>query len=131
MMSGDADTATDAMYLIGKMPQPSAELNPLVTEVGRDIVRRIRKFNASTPEQDPHYEAAADADARFCAWHEAVTALREKCGGDFIPELREILELSRVREDSQVMTRDVRRIASYYMKLWANVEPLPGDPPPK
>lgn len=131
MLSNDSDTAAETMYLIGKMPQPGAALNPFVAEAGRDIIRRIRKFNASTPEQDPHYDAAADADARFSAWMEAVRALREKSDGDFIPELREILELSRVREDSHAMTRDVRRVASYYMKQWANVEPLPGDPPPR
>lgn len=68
---------------------------------------------------------------RFSAWMEAVRALREKAGGDFTPELRPILELSRVRPDSHAMRGDVCRVASYYMKQWANLEPLPGDPPPR
>ncbi|MEO7412596.1 MAG: hypothetical protein ABIZ81_04505 [Opitutaceae bacterium] len=131
MMDEKTELATDAMYLVGKLLKPDAALNPLVTETGRDLAQRIRKFNASTPEQDPGYHAAADADARFNAWIVAAIVLREKCQGDFIPELREILALSRVRTDSDAMTRDVRRIASYYMKEWAGVEPLAGDPPAK
>lgn len=131
MVDQNTELATNAMYLIGQLPQPDAALNLLVTETGRDLAQRIRKFNASTPEQDPGYKAAADADARFNAWIVAAIVLREKCAGDFIPELREILELSRVRTDSDAITRDVRRIASYYMKEWAGVEPLPGDPPAK
>ena len=29
------------------------------------------------------------------------------------------------------MQQDVRRVASYYLKTWVGVEPLPGDPPPR
>ncbi len=123
--------AASAMYFIGRMEKPGADLIPGVAAAGRDIAARIRKFNSSTPEQDPGYEGAADVSIRFSAWMDAVRALRAKAGADFIPELREILELSRLRADSQAMSGDVRRVASYYLKLWANVEPLPGDPPPR
>jgi hypothetical protein len=57
--------------------------------------------------------------------------LREKSGGDFIPELKTILELSRVRTDSRGMKFDVCRVASYYLHAWAGVEPLPTDPKPR
>ncbi|MCP5558984.1 MAG: hypothetical protein H7A55_14665 [Verrucomicrobiaceae bacterium] len=126
-----AREAAAALHLIGRLDPPSADLIPGVLAAGRDIVARIRKFNASTPEQDPNYEAAADVDIRFNGWMDAVRNLRAKAGGNFLPELREILELSRVRPDSQAMQGDIRRVASYYMKLWGGVEPLPSDPPPR
>jgi len=56
--------------------------------------------------------------------------LREKNGGDFTPELKTILELSRVRKESRSMRVDVCRVASYYLHEWAGIEPLPGDPKP-
>ena len=126
-----ARRAAAAMLLVSRIEKPSAELIPGVTAAGRDIIVRIRKFNASKPEQDPSYEAAADADLRFSAWTEAVRKLRETANADFIPELREILELSRLRTDSDAMQTDIRRIASYYMHEWAGVEPQPGDPTPR
>ncbi len=126
-----ARAAAGALYVIGRMGQPGAELSPGVAAAGRDIIARIGKFNASTPEQDPGYEGAADVSIRFSAWLDAARNLREKAHGDFIPELREMLELSRLRPDSQAMRSDVCRVASYYLKLWANVEPLPGDPLPR
>lgn len=126
-----ARAAAAALYFIGRMEKPGADLNPGVATAGRDIMARIRKFNASTPEQDPGYLGAADVSIRFSAWMSATRTLREKAGGDFVPELREILELSRLRTDSRVMHGDVCRVASYYLKLWANIEPLPGDPPPR
>jgi hypothetical protein len=61
----------------------------------------------------------------------AVRTLRAGAGGDFVPELQEILTLSRVREDSHCLQADVRRVASYYLKEWAGVEPLAGDPKPR
>jgi hypothetical protein len=126
-----ARRASAAMRLISRIEKPSAEMIPGVTAAGCDIIARIRKFNASKPEQDPHYEAAADADLRFSAWMDAVRTLRAKANADFIPELREILELSRLRTDSVAMQTNVRRIASFYMHEWAGIEPLPGDPRPR
>lgn len=123
--------AAEALYFIGRLPQPSGDLLSTVSAAGQDIIVRLRKFNATLPEQDPSFEGAADVGIRFSAWMAAVRSLREKCGGDFIPELREILELSRVRTDSIVVRGDVRRVASYYLREWAGVEPLPGDPPPR
>ncbi len=127
----DPRQAEAALRLISHLPQPSADLIPSVIAAGRDIIARIRKFNATTPEQDPGFEGAADVSIRFSSWMEAVRTLREKCGGDFTPELREILELSRVRTNSHAMRADVLRVASYYMKTWTGLEPLPGDPPPR
>jgi hypothetical protein len=128
MLSDEAKTAADALYLIEHLPQPPEELVNSVKEAGRDIAARLRKVNDTTPEQDPNYIGAADVAVRFSAWMVAVRTLREKCGGDFIPELRAILELSRVRDDSIVLRTDVLRVASYYMHQWAGVAPLPTDP---
>lgn len=131
MLDSDARQASLAMGLIGRLPQPSAELIPGVTAAGRDIVARLARFNVTTPEQDPSFEGAADVSIRFGGWMEAVRTLRKQCAGDFTAELRQILELSRVRNDSSVMRGDVRRVASYYLKEWAGVPPLPDDPPPR
>ncbi|MFO1498310.1 MAG: hypothetical protein U1G07_07965 [Verrucomicrobiota bacterium] len=88
-------------------------------------------MNATTVEQDPSYQAAADIAVRFSAWMSAVRHLRATAGGDFTTELRSMLELSRVREDSLVMRQDVRRVASYYMHEWTGLAPLPSDPKPR
>lgn len=131
MLDADPRQASMAFDLISRLSQPSAELNPGIIAAGRDIIARLRKFNATPTADDPSFEVAADVAVRFSSWKEAVRALRAQAGGDFIPELREILELSRVRTDSQVMRYDVRRVASYYLKTWAGVEPHPDDPPPR
>lgn len=131
MLGEDVRQAEAALRFIGQLPSPDAALVTAVTAAGRDLVLRCKKVNASTVEEDPHYEGAADLSLRFSAWMVAVRALRERNLGDFLPELGEILELSRVRTDSQAMQQDVRRVASYYLKTWVGVEPLPGDPPPR
>lgn len=119
------------MRFIGEVATPDPALVPYVVAGGRDIIDRITSVNNASLEQDPRYEGAADVSIRFSAWMVAVRTLRDKANGDFIPELREMLVLSRVRTDSYVMQQTVRRVASYYMELWAGEPPLPGDPPPR
>jgi hypothetical protein len=131
MRSADMREAEAAMNFVGELPQPDPALVPEVQAAGRDVIERIKKFNVSTVEQDPSYEGAADVSVRFSPWMAAVRALQGKSGADFVPDLAEILDLSRVRTDSYVMQQDVRRVASYYMKEWAGIAPLPGDPPPR
>lgn len=127
----DARLAEAAMRCIAKLPNPTAELIPTVEAAGRHIAGRMRVVNDTPVEQDPSYYGAADISVRFSGWMEAVRTLRDKCGGDFTPELKTILELSRVRTDSSVMQASVRRVASYYLHKWAGIEPLPTDPPPR
>ncbi len=131
MLGADAENAGEALRLIEHLPTPSKELIGPMTAVGKDIAERIRKVNATTVEQDPSYEGAADVSIRFSSWMVAICTLHDKANTDFTPELKTILELSRVRPDSHCMRMDVCRVASYYMKEWANLEPLPGDPPPR
>jgi len=131
MMNQDPRLSETAMRFVQELPHPPPGLVAAVNAAGRDLAERIRQFNATTVEQDPRYQGAGDASLRFSGWMAAARALREKCGGDFVPELCEILELSRVRNDSSVMRTDIRRVASYYAKEWAGLEPLPGDPPPR
>lgn len=131
MLDADPRRAESAMRLIPQLPNPTADHITSVTAAGRDIIQRLKRANATTEEQDPHYEAVSDVSIRFSAWMSAVRTLREKVKGDFTPELREILDLSRIRTDSYVMQQDIRRVSSFYLKEWAGVEPLPGDPPPK
>lgn len=127
----DHETAAKALCMIRHLEVFPAELNPQVAAAGRKISEVIRAFNGTSVEQDPSMMGAANASIRFHSWMEAVRTLREKAHGDFMPELQEILTLSRVREDSHCMQADIRRVASYYLKEWAGVAPLAGDPPPR
>lgn len=131
MVNEDPRQAEAALRFVASLPAPDDHVQSVVTAAGRDLIARIKKVNATPEEQDPSYEGAADASIRFSSWMVAVRALREKTQADFVPELREILELSRIRTDSYVMQQDIRRVSSFYLKEWAGVEPLPGDPPPK
>jgi hypothetical protein len=130
MSSQDDADATDSLRVIEHIPQPSPALVPVVREAGKNLAALMRKVNATTRDEDPSYVGAAQVSVRFSAWMVAVRSLHEKCSGDFTPELRTILELSRVRKDSYVMQQDVCRVASYYMKEWAGLAPLPSDPKP-
>ncbi|MBP7951612.1 MAG: class I SAM-dependent methyltransferase [Verrucomicrobiales bacterium] len=130
VLSEDPKLAHDALHCLGLLPAPPKELVPAVQAAGRDIAARITKFNHTPKEADPSFETAADASTRFYGWLTAVKALREKCGGDFTPELKSILELSRVRPESQCMRQDICRVASFYLHKWADIAPLPTDPKP-
>jgi hypothetical protein len=131
IQSPDGETAAEALRLIARLPEAPKGLVAQMEAVGRDLAERIRRFNASKPEDDPSYEGAADVSVRFSPWLDAARNLRERCGADFAPELKEILELSRVRTDSQAMRGDVVRVASYWMQQWTGLAPLPTDPPPR
>ncbi len=130
-LNDDAEQAGAALRCIGGLPSPTTEFLAPVQAAGCDIAERIRQFNATSVEEDPGYEGAADVSLRFSGWMVAVRALREKCGGDFTPELKPILELSRIRTDSIVMRGDVCRVASCYQHRWAGIAPLPTDPKPR
>lgn len=127
----NAELAGNALRLITRLPKPSPDLIPVVTDTGLNIAERIRRFNASTVETDPHYLGAADVSLRFHGWIDAAGTLRAKCDGDLTPELKTILELSRIRPDSHAMRMDVCRVASYYLQQWAGIQPLPTDPKPR
>ncbi len=127
----EAETAGKALRCIEKLPAPTADFNVTVEAAGRDLAERIRQVNATTVEADPSYEGAANASIRFTGWMCAVRTLREKCGGDFTPELKTILELSRVRPDSRCLRADICRVASFYLHEWTGLAPLPTDPKPR
>ena len=131
MQSPNAEQAADALRVVEYLPAPTPDLNEPVAEVGRQIAAAIRLGNTITPEQDESYLWAAAISIRFHGWMSAVRTLRTKCGGDFTPELRAILELARVRRDSHVMQQDVVRVASYHLHEWIGLEPLPTDPKPR
>ena len=133
--------STGGRLTLLRIVQDAAELaaeEQYLRECGRQYNAELR-FRVSTNPADaivaeldrvPGGIAALTTHGRS-AWMEAVRPLREKSGGDFIPELKEILTLSRVRDDSYVMKQDIRRVASYYAQQWAGLAPLPGDPPPR
>ena len=130
-LGDDQEMASAAIRCVTKLSIPLEPFNAPMQKVGQNIAERIRKVNAIPVEQDPSYLGAADISVRFSAWHTTISLLREKAGGDFIPELKTILELSRVRKDSNSMQMDVCRVASYYLHEWAGIAPLPTDPPPR
>lgn len=127
----DHECAAIGLRMISQLETVAPDLNEVVSAAGRTLIGLIREFNAQSVEQDPSMQLAADISVRFSAWMQAVRTMRDRAGGDFTGELGEILTLSRVREDSHCMQMDVRRVASYYMKEWAALEPLPGDPKPR
>jgi hypothetical protein len=127
----DHDLAARALRVIHHFDTFPPELNAQVAASGRKIAELIRTFNATPAAQDPHMEVACHAAQRFHAWMDAVRTLRERNRGDFTPELQEILTLSRMRTDSHAMQADIRRVSSFYLKEWAGIDPLPGDPPPR
>lgn len=131
VVSDDARLAHDALRCIALLPAPPKELIPAVQAAGREIAARITRFNGTPKEQDPDFETAVDPATRFSGWLPAAKALREKCGGDFTPELETILKLSRVRPESHCMREDICRVASFYLQEWAGIAPLPSDPKPR
>ncbi len=127
----DAASASSALRCIGNLPRVDVEVIDLVHRVGRDLVTRIEKWNVLPVSEDPGYQGAADISLRFCGWIDATIKLRKDYDANFCQELQQILELSRLRTDSYAMQADVRRVASYYLKQWAGIEPLSSDPKPR
>lgn len=130
-VDADAEKAHAAMICISQLPAPSKELIPGLAAAGHLIATNIAKFNETPKEQDPDFATAVDPATRFYGWIPATKNLREKCGADLTPELKTILELSRLRPESTCMRRDICRVASYYLHQWAGIAPLPTDPKPK
>ena len=131
MLNSDADEAAKVIRLVEHVPNPNPELNQAVAAVGRDLADLMRKMNNTPAQDDPDHVRANDVAIRFSAWITAVAKLRGKDGGDFIPELRTIVELSRVRNDLEAIRQDVRRVAVFYLHAWAGVPPQPDDPKPR
>ncbi len=127
----DHDLAARALRLIRHFDTFPPDLNAQVAASGRKIAALIHIFNTTPLADDPSMMIACHASQRFHGWMDAVRALRERNRGDFTPELQEILTLSRIRIDSHAIQADIRRVASYYLHEWANIAPLPGDPPPR
>lgn len=127
MVGASDEFAVMALEVVARLPPPRPALLRPVAAAGRDIARRIREVNAGAVGDDPHPSGGQSASLRFTAWMVAVRALRETSGGDFTPELGEILALSRVRPKTVLLQENVRSVASQAMKDWANLEPQPGD----
>lgn len=131
ILGPDHKIAADAMNLIEHLTLFPPELNASIATAGQKIAGMILTFNATPPEQDPAMQGAADVSARFSAWMTAAETLRKQSSGDFTAELHAILKLARIRQDSHEMRISVVRVASYYLKEWAGIEPLPTDPKPR
>ncbi|MCC6131371.1 MAG: hypothetical protein IT186_15745 [Acidobacteria bacterium] len=130
LKSGTTEEVSDALRMVVHIEEPSPALVPPVTEFGQDLIRRIQRVNATRPEDDPGYEGFADVSVRFSAFMAAAHPLRARCGADFVPEMKQITALARIRKDSIVMRGDVLRVAVYYLNEWAGIPPLPDDPKP-
>ncbi|MEO7999854.1 MAG: hypothetical protein ABI852_20540 [Gemmatimonadaceae bacterium] len=130
MLNADAEEAAKMTRLIQDVPHATKELMQAVEFVGQDLADKMRNMNATTAKEDPDFLRANDVAIRFSAWIIAVAKLRARDGGNFIPELRAIVELSRVRSDLEVIRRDVRRVAVSCLSDWAGVPAQPNDPKP-
>lgn len=134
MTAEDRQTVVEALKIVQLLPKPVApELKAGVAVCGRRIAQLIRQVNDAPAAEDPSFERAADVSVFFNAWIATARLLREPehagSAQDFVPELLEILTLSRVRPEIHVMRQDVLRVASHYAEKWAGIAPLPGDPP--
>ena len=130
MLGTDAEEAQRVLRLIELVPHPTPELIAAVEFVGQDLAGRMRTMNSTPAKDDPDFLLANDVAIRFYGWINAVAKLRATDGGNFIPELRAIVELSRVRSDLEVIRRDVRRVGVSVLSEWAGVPPRAGDPKP-
>jgi len=130
VLNSDAEESAHAIWLIEQFPHLTPELIHAVEAVGRNLADLMRTMNATPARDDPDNTRANDVAIRFAAWITAVAKLRAEDGGDFIPELRTIVELSRVRHNVEVIRRDVRRVAVHCLSEWAGVAPQPNDPKP-
>lgn len=129
MVGNSDELAVMALEVVAHLPPPQSALLPHVAAAGRDLARRIREVNDGEDGDYSHPSGGQSVSRRFTAWMTAVRALREKSGGNFTPELGEILVQSRVRPTNVLFQESVREVASRAMKQWANQDPLPGDLP--
>lgn len=127
MVSDDLTLSSEILRLVRLLPKTAPPLLREMEAAGRDIAERIRRANAMAGQDDPDFKATKDAATRFEPWLKAVGKLRAESGGDFIPELKLILEHSRQRPNDPVMRKDVRRLASLALRDWARIKPQPGD----
>ena len=128
VVGDNPEQAHAALSCIGRMPNPPKELIPVLQAAATEIANRIQKFNSTPKANDPDFATAVDPATRFYGWIPAAKSLRERCSADLTPELKSILELSRVRPESHCMRIDICRLASFHLHLWAGVAPLPTDP---
>jgi hypothetical protein len=123
-----ARKASSALHVVARLERPSVELVPSVVAAGRDIIERIKKFNKTTPEQDPSYEGAADIDIRFSGWLHAADKFHKLSQHDFKTQLQEIIELAGIREDSIALQSDVVRVGAFYRDRWKKTEGIDVAP---
>jgi hypothetical protein len=118
--STDPKAADVALRTVALLTPPPAGLGNAVNDVVHQIADESRAVNATTVEDDPSYERAAAASARFAGWTEAARTLHGNAGVDLLPVMQEILVLARVRSESIAM-QDVVRVSSYYVEQWEGV----------
>ena len=128
VLGDDQVDYSPALYWIADSPQPEAQLVPIVSVAAARLIRQIELVNATSAGQDPGYELAAQVAVNFSAWRRAAATMRDCCQAEFCEELRRIVQLSQVRQDSHVMRQDVYRVASYYATQWCDAADSLKDP---
>ncbi|HEV8269297.1 MAG TPA: hypothetical protein VGR00_13720, partial [Thermoanaerobaculia bacterium] len=107
---------------VSLMKEPPVGLAPAIGDVGRQIAADIRVVNATTVEEDPSYQKAANVEVRFMGWSEAARVLHGRPGVDLAAVMKEINDLAKVRSESMTM-REVVRVSGYYSKEWEKPRP--------
>lgn len=130
MLQGSHEASRDALRAVEHIQPPPYELARAIAQVGDDIAASIKSLPTNAPADDQP-DAHADISTRFSAWMAATLALQGRGGVDFVPQLQAIIEPARTHDQSYVLQIDVVRVASFYLKEWAGIEPLPTDPPPR
>jgi hypothetical protein len=131
MRDGGYESSRDALRATEHMQPPPVELAEAVAAVGEEIAQSLRDLEKQPAGSEGYDEHVAAISTRFSAWMVATRALQEPNLADFVPQLKEIIEPARRLDQSHAIRIDVVRVASFYLEKWAQIPPLPTDPPPR
>jgi hypothetical protein len=132
ILAAEPRASNDALNALEHFDPPPVELDATVRRVGVEIAAELRDFNALTmDERAKRKEESERISAKFSAWMVAAEALQGAPDISYVAELQEIATAARAGQDDFNIRMTIVRVASFYLQQWANIEPLPSDPPPR
>lgn len=120
MRHADVHQAELAMQLLGQLREFPFDWVPSVQAAGKDIVARLRDFNAQAPGDTAGAESASGLARRYRAWISAVHEVTPHSKEHFLALVRDIAALSAVRSDSSVMQNSVHADAQRWVAIWSS-----------
>lgn len=130
MLDGEYEASRDALRALEHIQPPPAEVAPGIAAVGAQIAQSLRDLEKEASGTDEQNAAITAISTRFSAWMVATRALQTAKVADFVPQLKEIIEPARKYDQLYAIRQDVVRVASFYLREWGGIAPLPTDPPP-